>query len=83
PPKPPPPPAALAGKTVVVTGSVEGYTRDQLKELIRRLGGKDTSSVSKKTDLVVGGENPGSKLNKARQLGVKTITAREFLKLIE
>ena len=72
----------LAGKTVVVTGSVESYTRQQMKELVQNAGGKDTSSVSKKTDLVVVGEKPGSKAEKARQLGVKTITAEEFLKLI-
>ena len=72
----------LAGKTVVVTGSVEGYTREQMKKLVQNAGGKDASSVSKKTDLVVGGDKPGSKADKARQLGVKTITVEEFFELI-
>ncbi|MCP4708847.1 MAG: NAD-dependent DNA ligase LigA [Planctomycetes bacterium] len=72
----------LTGKTVVVTGSVTGYSRQQMKELVQSAGGKDTSSVSKKTDLVVVGEKPGSKADKAQQLGVKTITAEEFLELI-
>ena len=73
---------ALAGKTVVVTGSIEGYGRKDMEELIKNAGGRASSSVSKKTDLVIYGENPGSKLEKAQQLGVKTITAEEFLKSI-
>jgi DNA ligase (NAD+) len=71
---------ALAGKTVVVTGSVEGYGRKEMEELIKNAGGRVSASVSKKTDLVIYGENPGSKLEKAQKLGVTTITAGEFLK---
>ena len=73
---------ALAGKTVVVTGSIEGYSRSDMEALIKLHGGKLTGSVSKKTDLVVIGENPGSKLTMAQQLGVETISANEFLKSI-
>jgi DNA ligase (NAD+) len=70
---------ALAGKTVVVTGSIEGYGRKDMEELIKNAGGKVSSGVSKKTDMVIYGENPGSKLEKAQKLGVQTITAEEFL----
>jgi DNA ligase (NAD+) len=73
----------LAGKTVVVTGSVEGYSRGDLEELIRKHGGKPTSSVSKNTDLVVIGDSPGSKADKAKQLGVETLPADQFLKKFE
>ena len=72
----------LAGKTVVVTGSIEGYGRKELEDSIKNAGGRASSSVSKKTDLVIYGENAGSKLNKAQKLGVETITAEEFLKTI-
>jgi len=72
----------LTGKTVVVTGGIDGYTRGQLEDIIAEAGGRASGSVSKKTDLLVYGEKPGSKLSKARQLGVETITAQEFLKLI-
>ncbi len=73
----------LEGKTIVVTGTLSRLTRDEVNELIHRLGGKPASSVSRKTDFVVVGENPGSKLDKARQLGVPTLTEEEFFKLIE
>jgi len=69
----------LSGKTVVLTGSVPGYTRGQLEELIAAHGGRAGGSVSKKTDLVVYGENPGSKLTKAENLGIETIPVDEFL----
>lgn len=72
----------LEGKTVVVTGSIEGYSRDQLKELVRSHGGKPGSSVSKKTDLVVAGEKAGSKLTKAHDLEVPVMTADDFFKLL-
>ena len=74
---------ALAGKTIVVTGSMAGYSRSDMEALIKQQGGKPTGSVSKKTDLVVVGENPGSKLTKAQQLSVETISADEFLKLVK
>jgi len=73
---------ALAGLTIVVTGSVEGFTRDSAAEAITSRGGKSANSVSKKTDYVVVGENAGSKADKAEQLGIKTLTAAEFVKLL-
>jgi len=72
----------LAGKTIVVTGTLLMYTRDQIKEAIVRHGGRPASSVSSKTDYVVAGENAGSKLDKATQLGVAVLTEAEFEALI-
>jgi len=73
---------ALAGKTVVVTGTLEKYSRKEIEELIRELGGKPTGSVSSKTDYVVAGSDPGSKLEKAQKLGVAVLTETEFERLI-
>jgi len=70
------------GKTVVLTGTMEKYDRDQAKEIIRELGGNVSGSVSAKTDFVVAGESAGSKLDKATELGVKILTESEFLKMI-
>jgi len=72
----------LAGKTVVVTGSLENFTRQEAEQAIRQAGGKTSSSVSKKTDFVLAGKDPGSKLENAQQLGVKVIDEKQFLKLI-
>ncbi len=72
----------LAGKTFVLTGTLPTLTRDEAKALIEKHGGKTTSSVSKKTDYVLAGEKAGSKLEKAKQLGVKIISERDFLKMI-
>jgi DNA ligase (NAD+) len=72
----------LTGKTFVVTGTLEHYSRDEIEGLVKQLGGKATGSVSKKTDYVVVGENAGSKLDKAQELGIKTLTEAEFEKLI-
>ncbi len=73
----------LAGKTIVVTGTLENFSRQQIEQAIRQAGGKSSSSVSKNTDFVLAGENPGSKLDKARQFGVKVINENEFVKMIE
>jgi DNA ligase (NAD+) len=72
----------LAGKTVVVTGTLVKYKRDEINELISSLGGRAASSVSKKTDFVVAGEEAGSKLDKAKALGVRVISEAEFDALI-
>jgi len=76
-------PQTLAGKTLVVTGSLENFTRDSVTEAITERGGKAASSVSKKTDYVVVGASPGSKAQRAEELGVKVIGEREFLTLLE
>ena len=72
----------LKGKTFVLTGEMEKFTRDEAKENIRSLGGDVSSSVSKKTDYVVVGDDPGSKYDKAKKLGVKIINEEEFEKLL-
>jgi DNA ligase (NAD+) len=71
----------LAGKTLVVTGTLKNYKREEIEEKIASLGGHAASSVSKKTDYVVAGESPGSKLDQARKLGVKVVSEEEFDKL--
>jgi DNA ligase (NAD+) len=72
----------FAGKSIVFTGNLETMTRDQAKELVRRLGGKASGSVSKKTDLVVAGPGAGSKLQKAKDLGVEVVDEAGFGKLV-
>lgn len=72
----------LAGKCVVVTGTLTNFSRKQIEDLIRDLGGQPASSVSRKTSFVVAGEEAGSKLDKARSLGVEVIAEAEFLKRI-
>jgi DNA ligase (NAD+) len=73
----------LAGLTFVVTGTLSGFTRQQVKQFIQEHGGKVASSVSRKTDYVVVGENPGSKYNKALELGVKVIDEGTLRQLAE
>nr|WP_277213001.1 NAD-dependent DNA ligase LigA [Isoptericola croceus] len=77
------PTGPLAGLTVVVTGSLEGYTRDGAKEAVLAAGGKASGSVSKKTDYVVVGENAGSKETKARDLGLTILDEGQFTRLLE
>ncbi|MCI0464911.1 MAG: NAD-dependent DNA ligase LigA [Gemmataceae bacterium] len=87
---PPAPPAAaapalpqlLAGKTLVVTGTLAKYGRSEIEELIRKMGGLATGSVSKNTHYVVAGEKAGSKLAKAKELGIPVLSEEEFDKLI-
>jgi len=73
----------LAGKTFVLTGALKSMTRDEAKEKIRLLGGDISSSVSKNTDYVVVGEEPGSKYEKAKRLGIKLIDEKEFLEMVK
>ena len=73
----------LAGKTVVVTGAVEGFSREEAEEAIRAAGGKPGSSVSRRTDYVAAGPGAGSKLAKAEELGVPIVDAEGFRKLLE
>jgi len=73
----------LAGKTVVVTGTLSDLTRDEANDLITRHGGHAASSVSKKTDYVLAGEKAGSKLDKARQLGIEVLDEAQFRRLID
>ncbi len=75
-------PKPLLGKTFVFTGTLSIYRRDEATRLIEGLGARVSSSISKKTDFVVIGENPGSKYNKAKELGVKTISEEEFTEMI-
>jgi DNA ligase (NAD+) len=72
----------LSGKTFVLTGGLESLTRDQATKMIEEMGGRVTSSVSKKTDFVVAGKDPGSKYDKALELKVKTLDEEEFKKLV-
>jgi DNA ligase (NAD+) len=73
----------MAGKTVVITGTLENFMRQQAEQAVKQAGGKISSSVSKKTDFVLAGENPGSKLDKAHQFGIKIIKEEDFIKMLE
>ncbi len=74
---------SLLGKTFVITGSLKGYTRTEAARLIESLGGKVTDSVSRKTDYLVCGENPGSKLDKARTLNIIVLNEEDFKAMIK
>ena len=73
----------FAGKTVVLTGSLTGYSREQAKAEIERRGGRVSGSVSRKTDLIVAGDDAGSKLKKAAELGVRVVDEAAFRALLE
>ena len=73
----------LSGKTIVATGSLTLFTRKEINDLIESLGGKAAGSVSKKTSYVVAGENAGSKLKKAQELGIPVLTEAEFKTMVE
>jgi DNA ligase (NAD+) len=74
---------ALAGKIFVLTGTMTSFTRQEAREKIESLGGRVTSTVSTKTDYVVAGADPGSKFDKARELGVQLLDERDFIMLLE
>ena len=69
---------SFKGLTFVLTGALTNYTRQQAKELIESKGGKVVNSVSKNTDYVLAGDNPGSKLDKAKELGIKILSEEDF-----
>ncbi len=73
----------MAGKTIIITGTLENFTRQQAEQAVKQAGGKTSSSVSKKTDFVLAGENPGSKLDKALQFGIKIIKEEEFIEMLK
>jgi len=75
--------ASLAGMKIVFTGVLSKISRDEAKRLVEGRGGRVTSSVSKKTDLVVVGDSPGLKLEQARKHGVKVLAEEEFLTLVK
>jgi DNA ligase (NAD+) len=72
----------LAGKTFVFTGALKTFGRDEARDLVESMGGMTASSVSKKVDILVIGEDPGSKFDKAKELGIKILTEEEFKKMI-
>jgi len=73
----------LVGKTFVFTGTLKAFGRDEARNLVESLGGMTASGVSKKVDFVVIGEDPGSKFDKAKELGIKTLTEEEFMRIIQ
>ena len=73
----------LEGKTFVLTGSLEKYTRTEASDIIEKFGGKTSGSVSKKTDYVLAGEDAGSKLSKAQSLGITILSEADFDELIK
>ena len=74
--------SVLSGKSFVVTGVLETFSREEAQDRIRRLGGFVHNTVSKKTDYVIVGEHPGSKAEKAKQLGVRTLSEEEFIAML-
>lgn len=82
PPEPKKTGGALSGKTVVLTGTLAHFTRQQAEQIIKEHGGKTASSVSAKTSMVLAGDNPGSKLDKAKQLGIPIISEDQFIQML-
>ena len=76
-------PKAFRGKTIVITGILTDITRNQVQEIIEKAGGKLSETISKKTDLLIAGENGGSKLEKAKELQIKVMTEKEFVRFID
>jgi DNA ligase (NAD+) len=76
------PDSPLKGKVVVFTGELERWTRSQAEDIVKRLGGRPASSVSRQTDFLVVGQNPGSKLQRAQELGVRILTEEEFAAMV-
>jgi len=72
----------LVGKTFLFTGALKSFGRDEARNIVESLGGMTASIVSKKVDFVVVGEDPGSKFDKAKELGIKILSEEEFKKLI-
>jgi DNA ligase (NAD+) len=75
--------AKLQGLTFVFTGALEFFSRDEARDLVESLGGRTTLSVSKKVDYVVAGSNPGSKYERARDLGITVLTENQFREMVE
>ena len=73
----------FSGKTFVLTGSLENFTREEATNIIEKFGGKVSSSVSKKTSYVIAGKEAGSKLTKAKGLGITVLTERRFMNMIK
>jgi DNA ligase (NAD+) len=73
----------LAGKTFVLTGGMDAFTRDEARKVIEGLGGRVSSSVSRKTDFVVVGRDPGSKYDDARRLGLKILNEKDFREMVD
>jgi len=75
--------AKLKGLTFLFTGAMESFTRDQVRDLVESLGGRTASSMSKKVDYVVVGRDPGSKYERARELGITILTESQFKEMVE
>ena len=75
--------ATLKGLTFVFTGALESFTREEARDLVESLGGRTAPSISKKVDYVVAGSDPGSKYDRARELGITVLTEGQFREMVE